>query len=160
VLNADNATTAAWARTLAGRVYWFTRHGSVSRGAWVADGHIQLRHATDGEVEDAAGRAQVSGLKPGARVKASVVVDGTRLESQEVTIAQSGIRFVLAAPEPGAAGGAVGGTQPIRLVVGQRRAAQACDVPGRIVRVCLVPERDQTTLAVARGGRRGTGLGD
>ncbi len=53
VLNADNPTTAAWARTLPGRVYWFARHGAVSRGAWVADGRILLRHAPDGAIDDA-----------------------------------------------------------------------------------------------------------
>ncbi len=44
---------------------------------------------------DASGRAQVEGLAPGSRVKASATVDGRRLESQEVTIGASGIKFVL-----------------------------------------------------------------
>lgn len=52
---------------------------------------------------DDGGRAQVSGLKPGARVKVSATVDGERLESQETTIAASGIRFMLLASESGAA---------------------------------------------------------
>ncbi|MCC7007362.1 MAG: hypothetical protein IT184_00950 [Acidobacteria bacterium] len=52
---------------------------------------------------DAQGRAQFSGLKPGSRVKASATVDGERLESQEVTIEQTGFRFVLAALDPDAA---------------------------------------------------------
>jgi hypothetical protein len=52
---------------------------------------------------DASGRAQVAGLPRGAHVKASVTVAGERLESQEITIADSGIRFVLAAADPDAA---------------------------------------------------------
>jgi hypothetical protein len=43
------------------------------------------------------GRAQVAGLARGTRVTATAVVDGERLQSQEVTIADGGIRFVLVA---------------------------------------------------------------
>src|SRR5262245_8051134 len=46
---------------------------------------------------DDSGRAEVKGLAPGARVKAVAVVNGERLETQEITIGQSGIRFVLSA---------------------------------------------------------------
>jgi len=53
---------------------------------------------------DAGGRAQVSGLRQGARVRASALVDGERLQSQETTIAASGVRFMLLASENGAAG--------------------------------------------------------
>lgn len=50
-----------------------------------------------------AGRAEFTGLKPGARVKAVAVVDGERLESQEFTLpAQSGVRLMLVATDPGA----------------------------------------------------------
>ena len=54
-------------------------------------------------VTDETGRAQVSGLKAGARVKAVAVVDGERLETQQVTIGPSAWRFILAAPDPDAA---------------------------------------------------------
>jgi len=53
------------------------------------------------EKTDAAGRAQVSGLRQGARVRAEAVVDGERLQSQEAIIAASGIRFMLLASEGG-----------------------------------------------------------
>jgi hypothetical protein len=56
---------------------------------------------------DASGRAQVSGLAPGTRLKASATVDGERLDSQEVTIGQTGIRFVLVA-----GGGSAGPAAP------------------------------------------------
>ena len=49
---------------------------------------------------DNSGRAQVTGLKPGAKVQASTVVDGEQLQSQEVTIASSGIRIMLVAADP------------------------------------------------------------
>jgi hypothetical protein len=68
---------------------------------------------------DASGRAQVAGLKPGAKVKASVVVGTERIESQEVTIEATGIRFVLVASSP--AGAAAAGT-----------AASAAAVPGTV----------------------------
>lgn len=83
----------------------------VIRGTFannVADASVEF--TVDGKVTtqktDSAGRAQLSGLKPGARLKASVTVDGKRLESQEITIESSGIRFVLAGDEPGAAAAA------------------------------------------------------
>jgi hypothetical protein len=52
---------------------------------------------------DESGRAQVSGLKPGASVRASTVVDGEQVQSQEITIASSGIRVMLVATDPDAA---------------------------------------------------------
>jgi hypothetical protein len=51
---------------------------------------------------DDAGRAEVKGLAPGARLKAVAVVNGERLETQEITIGQTGVRFVLAATDPDA----------------------------------------------------------
>jgi hypothetical protein len=51
-----------------------------------------------------AGRAEFTGLKPGARMRAMTTVDGERLESQEFTLpAQSGIRVMLVATDPAAA---------------------------------------------------------
>lgn len=51
-----------------------------------------------------AGRAEFTGLKPGARLKATAVVDGERLESQEFTLpAQAGVRLMLVATDPDAA---------------------------------------------------------
>jgi hypothetical protein len=53
---------------------------------------------------DAAGRAEVSGVAVGSRLRAFVVVDGERLETQEVTIGQGGFRFVLSTGASTAAG--------------------------------------------------------
>jgi len=55
------------------------------------------------EKTDAEGRAQVSGLRAGTRVRAVAVVDGERLESQEATVATSGLRIILVATDPEAA---------------------------------------------------------
>ena len=44
---------------------------------------------------DAMGRAEIKGLAQGARVRATAVVDGERLETQEVTIGPTGVRFIL-----------------------------------------------------------------
>ena len=52
---------------------------------------------------DASGRAQLEGLRAGTRVRALTTVDGERLESQEVVMAQSGIRIMLVATDPEAA---------------------------------------------------------
>jgi hypothetical protein len=46
---------------------------------------------------DATGRAQVSGLSATARVKAATVVDGVRLETQEVAVGPAAMRFMLVA---------------------------------------------------------------
>jgi hypothetical protein len=54
-------------------------------------------------VTDGSGRAQIDGLPQGARVQARATVGEERLESQEITIGSTGIRFVLLASEaPGA----------------------------------------------------------
>jgi hypothetical protein len=51
-----------------------------------------------------AGRAEFTGLKPGAQLKAVTVVDGERLESQQFTLPpQAGVRLMLVASDPGAA---------------------------------------------------------
>jgi hypothetical protein len=51
---------------------------------------------------DAAGRATFSGLAPGTRVKAAVVVDGERVESQEFSVpAAGGVRVMLVATDAG-----------------------------------------------------------
>src|SRR5690606_16519526 len=65
---------------------------------------------------DAAGRAQISDLPQGARVQATATVGTERLESQEITIGGSGIRFVLVAS---------GGDEA--------SAAPATPVPGSVV---------------------------
>lgn len=54
---------------------------------------------------DASGRAQVEGLASGTRVRTRAVVDGQVLESQEVTIGATGIKFVLVATGAAASGG-------------------------------------------------------
>jgi hypothetical protein len=51
---------------------------------------------------DESGRAQISGLEPGAKVRASTVVDGETLQSQDITIASSGIRLMLVGTDPDA----------------------------------------------------------
>jgi len=53
---------------------------------------------------DASGRATFSGLKAGDQVQAATSVDGTRLESQVITMpAQGGIRVMLVSPDPATA---------------------------------------------------------
>ena len=51
-----------------------------------------------------AGRAEFTGLKPGARLRAATTVDGERLESQEFTLPPAaGVRLMLVATDPAAA---------------------------------------------------------
>jgi hypothetical protein len=57
-------------------------------------------------VTDEGGRAQVTGLRQGAKVRAYAVVAGERVESQEIAIGATGVRFVLAAGLSAAGGGA------------------------------------------------------
>lgn len=52
---------------------------------------------------DENGRAQISGLARGARVRAVAVVNGERLESQDAVVDQSGLRIILVATDPEAA---------------------------------------------------------
>jgi len=83
--------------------------GSVSvrvvRGAFtnnVTDHPVEI--TVDGKKQtkntDAQGRVLVSGLKPGTKVRAATVVDGERIESQEITIAGQGFRVVLVGVDP------------------------------------------------------------
>jgi hypothetical protein len=67
---------------------------------------------------DESGRAQISGLPAGTRVKATASVTGERLESQEVTIGDSGIRFMLLATEGGAAPSAPTAVVPGTVFIG------------------------------------------
>lgn len=54
---------------------------------------------------DASGRAQFSGLAPGAAVKATTTVDGAVIESQVITMPpQAGVRVMLVAPDGATAG--------------------------------------------------------
>src|SRR5687767_4659605 len=54
---------------------------------------VAVEFAVDGKTRsiktDASGRAEITGLPVGARVKAVAVVNGERLETQEITIAGS-----------------------------------------------------------------------
>jgi hypothetical protein len=50
---------------------------------------------------DQTGRAQLDGLRPGARVQAATVLDGQRLVTQSITMGASGVRFVLVGVDPG-----------------------------------------------------------
>ena len=78
----------------------------VLRGALtnpVTGGTVELTGANPSRSEktDEAGRATFTGLTPGVRVKAVVVVDGERIESQEFEIAASGgTRVMLVASAP------------------------------------------------------------
>lgn len=74
---------------------------------------------------DASGRAQIEGLAPGSRVSASATVDGRRLESQEVTIAASGIRFVLVGGDGRSAGGSGAPPAPVAGATGAAAAPAA-----------------------------------
>lgn len=71
---------------------------------------VPVEFLVDGRTEtvttDADGRAELKGLPSGARVRASSVVDGERLETQDITMAATGVRVVLVATDPSAAGGA------------------------------------------------------
>jgi hypothetical protein len=61
---------------------------------------------------DAGGRAEFSGLPPGARVTATATVGGERLQSQEFAVPGSGgVRLILFASDP-ASGGAPAATPP------------------------------------------------
>jgi UDP-N-acetylmuramoylalanine--D-glutamate ligase len=51
VLNADNARAAAAATRSSARVYWFSLDQPVSQGAWVQDGEVVFRAATDAPIE-------------------------------------------------------------------------------------------------------------
>jgi hypothetical protein len=71
---------------------------------------------------DTSGRAQVSGLRLGARVKASTVVDGERLDTQDITMGDSGVRVMLVATDPevekrAAEDKALASTPPVRGIV-------------------------------------------
>lgn len=63
--------------------------------------------AVDGKVRtiatDSTGRATLSGAPTNAHVKASTVLDGQRLESQEMTISLAGFRVMLVGVDPDAA---------------------------------------------------------
>lgn len=61
-----------------------------------------------------AGRAEFSGLKPGATLRAVTTVDGERLESQTFTLpAQAGVRLMLVARAPGSPGVSPDDPQPV-----------------------------------------------
>jgi len=71
-----------------------------------------------------AGRAEFRGLQPGTRVKASAVVDGERLESQEFAIPPTGgIRVALVAMDPDAT----------KRAAEDQKLAQAPAQPGLVV---------------------------
>lgn len=49
---------------------------------------------------DANGRAEVTGLKKGAAIRALAIVDGERLESKDAVIGDTGLRIILVATDP------------------------------------------------------------
>lgn len=82
------------------------------------------KQATTNEI----GRAEFSGLTPGARVKATALVAGERLESQEFAVpAAGGIRLILVASDPG---GASGGSTPAPGAASPGTGAPATGSPG------------------------------
>lgn len=100
----------------------------VIRGSFeknIPDATVQF--TVDGKVRtattDASGRAQIAGLARGARVRAATVIDGARLESQEVVVAGSGIRFILVAADP----------ELEKRAEDDRRLASSPAVPGLVV---------------------------
>jgi hypothetical protein len=66
---------------------------------------------------DAGGRAQIDGLPAGATVSAVARVDGQELVSQASTIGTSGIRYVLVAADPEAAGAGSAASGPAQAAV-------------------------------------------
>jgi hypothetical protein len=79
---------------------------------------------------DANGRVQVSGLKPGAQVRAVAVVDGERVESKDFAIGSTGIRVMLVAPDPNAAASAPG---PAAAAPGAPTTPATPATPGTVV---------------------------
>jgi hypothetical protein len=80
----------------------------------IPDQQVELRGAGAPRTArtDAGGRAQFSGLPPGARVTAAATVGAERLQSQEFAVpASGGIRLILFASDPGG-GGAAAATPP------------------------------------------------
>jgi len=80
----------------------------VIRGGWSNNATGQpVEFTIDGKTTtvktDSEGRAVVTNLKAGTKVKTATVLDGKRLESDEVTLSMSGIRFVLVGVDPDAA---------------------------------------------------------
>lgn len=75
----------------------------VVRGAMtnpIANQQVEVTGAAPISTNDT-GRAEFTGLAPGARVKAVAVVDGERLESQEIVVPPvGGIRVMLVATDP------------------------------------------------------------
>jgi hypothetical protein len=63
---------------------------------WLVDGKPRSART------DADGRAELSGLARGTRVRAVATVDGERLESEEAVVADSGLRIMLVATDPDA----------------------------------------------------------
>lgn len=51
VLNADNVRAAQAAPHSGVRVYWFSMEHEVGQGAWVADGYVVYREASDAQIE-------------------------------------------------------------------------------------------------------------
>lgn len=78
--------------------------GAVSNNISNQNVELSVGGVTRESSTGASGRAEFSGLKPGDRVRALATVDGTRLESQDITMPeQGGVRVMLVAPDPGAA---------------------------------------------------------
>jgi len=77
--------------------------GAVTNNVPNQDVEISVDGAPRHLTTDASGHVEVTGLKPGARVRAVTVVDGERIESKEFAIASTGIRVMLVAHDKSAA---------------------------------------------------------
>jgi len=77
---------------------------------------------------DAEGRAELTGLRPGSAVRAAVVVDGERVESQSFTMGSVGVRVALVVSGPGG-----GAAPPATAAVAAERGAVTIGPDSRVV---------------------------
>ena len=90
-----------------------------------------------------AGRAEFSGLKPGAKVKAVTIVDGERLESQEFALP----------PKPGSALMLVA-TDPAAATAALRRTASSPTGPAR-TGIVVLGDQSRFVIELGDGGLNG-----
>ena len=118
----------------------------VIRGGFdknIADQPVQI--VVDGKSQtvrtDAQGRATVTGLKPGAKVTATAVVEKETLVSKDITIGSAGLRVVLVATDPEATARAA---EDQKLAAGP--AVRGTVVLGPNTRVVVEPGDEVVTM--------------
>lgn len=135
----------------------------VIRGSWdkdIANQPVQFVIAGKAQVvkTNAQGRAQIAGLAPGTIVKASTVVDGETLTSQDIPIGSTGVRVALVATDPEAAKRA---EEDKKLAGGP--AVKGTVVLGQNTRVVIEPGDEVVTvfyvLDILNGGKSPVDLG-